>query len=177
MVLLATANGLAFFGSRATTPGIDCPKLKAPEVNSKQEYADLCLGWFWGPDYYFSNLEGVHEVTVGYAGGDEEFPTYREIKDHTEAVRVVYDPSILSYAAILQMFFEQHSPGMKPWKRQYRSAILANTAEQKKTAQEMVIELGRSKKVYTDVEDVTDFYQAEEYHLKYIEKSTGKRGY
>ena len=61
----------------------DCPKLPLPNFNEDTEVADLCLGWFWGPDYYFSNLEGVKEVIVGYAGGSDSGPTYKNIKDFT----------------------------------------------------------------------------------------------
>jgi peptide-methionine (S)-S-oxide reductase len=114
---------------------------------------------------------------VGYAGGKEDWPTYREIKDHTEAVRVVYNPAIVSYEAILRKFFDEHSPYMASWNRQYRSAILTNSASQKAIAQQLVVELSRSKKIYTSIEYSTDFYQAEGYHLKYIEKMNGKQGY
>lgn len=114
-------------------------------------------------------------MIVGYAGGQEEYPTYRNIKDHTEAVRIAYDPDILSYGDILQLFFQEHSASMAPYKRQYRSAILTNSASQKAMAHEMVLALGRKQRIYTDVEDATDFYRAEEYHLKYIEKMNGKQ--
>lgn len=116
-------------------------------------------------------------MTVGYAGGKEEWPDYKNIKDHTEAVRVVFDPSVLSYADILQHFFQEHSPMMPSFSRQYRSAILVNSAEQRKVAEETISSLYSGKKIYTRVEDFTTFYQAEDYHLKFIEKQNGGRRY
>ena len=146
------------------------------------ETADLCLGWFWGPDYYFSNLDGVVEVLVGYSGGISEWPTYKSIKDHTEAVRIVFDRSKLTYEDILELFFEQQGgpPTYPGYSRQYRSALLVHNEDQKNRAEEVMKKLSKEKsgkKIFTDIEDgkLTEFYRAEEYHQKYIEKQNSKR--
>jgi len=124
-------------------------------------------------------MSGIKEVTVGYAGGATEFPTYRSIQDHTEAVRVVFDPTVISYRDLLSAFVEMHSPFSPPYSRQYRSAILYHDDTQLETAKEVLAELdayGKSKRarVYTALEPATDFYRAEEYHQKYIAKSRGR---
>lgn len=120
-------------------------------------------------------MEGVLEVTVGYAGGEAEWPTYRSIQDHTEAIRVVYDPTVVTYKDVLLSFFNQHSPFAPPYSRQYRSAILYHTEEQKEVAQNLIDEIhtrSGTRKIQTALERATDFYKAEEYHQKYMEKSS-----
>lgn len=110
-------------------------------------------------------------MIVGYAGGQKEWPTYRSIKDSTEAVRVIYDPSLISYEDILRTFFHQHSPSSPAYSVQYRSAILVHSEEQRAEAQKLIGALSKRSKVYTSVEDATPFYRAEEYHQKYMEKN------
>jgi len=121
----------------------------------------------------------VISVTVGYAGGQKPWPTYKNIQDYTEAVRVEYDPQILSYQDILVEFFSQGGIPTSPcFSRQYRNAIFTHNAEQKKVATAIVEHLRKqkgSKKIYTDIEDATPFYRAEEYHQKYVEKSQASR--
>lgn len=121
-------------------------------------------------------------MTVGYSGGVTEWPTYRSIKDHTEAVRIVFDRSKLTYEQILKLFFDQQGgpPTYPGYSRQYRSAILVHNDEQKSIANKLIQSLtqAKGKKIYTDVEDSssTEFYRAEEYHQKYMEKqSSGRR--
>ena len=113
---------------------------------------------------------------MGYAGGKTEWPTYKSIQDHTEALRIEYDPSLLTYKDILAEFFSQHSPTSPSFSRQYRSAILYHNEEQLGEAKEFIgmLEKRIGRKIYTDLEPATDFYQAEEYHLKYIEKANKK---
>jgi len=116
---------------------------------------------------------------VGYAGGKAPWPTYKSIQDHTEAVRVEYDPQILSYQDILVEFFSQGGVPTSPcYSRQYRNAILTHSEEQKKIASAVVEQLRKQRgvqKIYTDIEDATPFYRAEEYHQKYVEKSRKSR--
>lgn len=121
-------------------------------------------------------MRGVLGVTVGYAGGKTEWPTYRSIQDHTEACRIEFDPTIISYRDILISFFDMHSPFSAPYSRQYRSAILVHNDEQQKIADDLVatLQVGSKRKIYTSIEPHTDFYRAEEYHQKYIQKSRGK---
>ena len=114
---------------------------------------------------------------MGYAGGETDWPTYKSIQDHTEAIRVEYDPRVLNYMDILNEFFVQHSPTSPGYSRQYRSAILYHNEEQLNEAKEFIgmMEKKTGRKVYTDLEPATDFYQAEDYHLKYIEKSQSQK--
>ena len=120
--------------------------------------------------------KGVLEVTVGYAGGKEEGPTYKRILDHTEACRVVFDPSKTTYRDILISMFGQHSPFGAPYSRQYRSAILVHNDEQREVAESLIAQFqaGTSRRISTVVEPATDFYAAEEYHQHYIKKSQGR---
>lgn len=114
---------------------------------------------------------------MGYAGGKTDWPTYKSIQDHTEALRVEFDPALLSYKDILSEFFSQHSPTSPAYSRQYRSALFYHNEEQRKEAADFIdmIESRTGRKIYTDLEPATDFYQAEEYHLKYIEKANKSR--
>ena len=119
---------------------------------------------------------------MGYSGGSSEWPTYKSIKDHTEAVRVVYDRSKLTYEDILELFFEQQGgpPTYPGYSRQYRSALLVHSEDQKTRAEEMIKNLSKGKggkKIFTDIEDAqfTEFYRAEEYHQKYSAKQNSRR--
>lgn len=115
---------------------------------------------------------------MGYAGGKQEYPTYKSIKDHTEAVRIVYDPSKLSYDDILRHFILEQGgpPRSRPYSRQYRSAILVHNEEQRTKAEKFIDTLCQSMKLssrqnlFIDIEDATDFYRAEEYHQKFYVK-------
>jgi peptide-methionine (S)-S-oxide reductase len=106
---------------------------------------------------------------VGYAGGVEDHPTYKNIKDYTETVRVIYDPRILSYRDILY-HFEQRG-GLKPFtnkiKRQYRKAILVHNKEQMNMAE---LFINKHNAYHVQIENCTAFYRAEEYHQKYKAK-------
>lgn len=160
---------------------VECPKLPAPVFGPFSETADLCMGWFWGPDVTYSNLDGVQEVTVGYAGGRKSWPTYRNIQDHTEAVRIEYDPNVVTFESLLDVFLnELGGPPVSPsYSRQYRSAILVHNSTQRAIALQKIEQWSNrygGRKLYIDVEDATDFYRAEEYHQKYMEKQRRRRG-
>jgi methionine-S-sulfoxide reductase len=120
--------------------------------------------------------EGILETVVGYSGSQDPKgkpnPTYRNIKDYAESIRVAFDPSKLSYQDMLDMFFGLHTPSDPRWAgTQYRSAIFVHTPEQRKQAEAAVQARGAIGK-FVAVEDASDFYRAEEYHQKYIEKAT-----
>jgi peptide-methionine (S)-S-oxide reductase len=102
----------------------------------------------------------------GYAGGQKKYPTYRSIKDHTEAIKLEFDPRAVSYEKLVREFYSQHSPVRKSFSRQYRSAILYATDEQKEIAERVTEELeGKFKqKLYTDLEPLGEYYLAEGYH-------------
>lgn len=152
-----------------------CPKLTPPRFSETSAVADLCLGWFWGPDYTFSHIPGVTDVTVGYAGGIAPWPTYRNIQDYTEAVRIEYNPSIISYEQLLEEFMKElGGPPSYSRSRQYRSAVLYHTPQQQATAERFLTAYARQRKLtkmHIDLEPATNFYRAEEYHQKYYENN------
>src|SRR5215207_9939010 len=115
------------------------------------ETAAFGLGCFWGAERVFWTAPGVYTTAVGYAGGSTPNPTYEEVcsgrTGHTEAIRVVFDPSVVSYADLLKKFFEIHDPtqGMRQGNdvgTQYRSAIYYTTPDQEQTARELTATYG-----------------------------------
>ena len=106
---------------------------------------------------------------VGYTGGSGENPTYRDLGDHAESIEIDYEPSVISYRDLLEIFWKSHDPGSRPWSRQYMSAIFYHNEEQKKLAVEsMERQQARTHgKIYTEIMPAARFYQAESYHQKY----------
>jgi peptide-methionine (S)-S-oxide reductase len=106
---------------------------------------------------------------VGYTGGAKPRPTYRELGDHTEAFQVEYDPTRTSYGALLEVFWEDHHPTRPAFGRQYRSAIFVADDEQRRLAEttKRRAEAATGLRLYVDVEPLTTFYRAEDYHQKY----------
>lgn len=122
----------------------------------------------------------MYNVTVGYAGGRKLWPTYKNIQDHTEAVRVVYDPNILSFDDILDAYFDElGGPPISPsYNRQYAALILVHSNTQRIIAEQKVqnwSQIYGGRKLYIEVLDGTEFYQAEEYHQKYLQKQQKRR--
>jgi peptide methionine sulfoxide reductase MsrA len=125
---------------------------------------------------------GVIEVTVGYTGGNEEWPTYRSIKDSTEAVRVTFDPQILPFEDLLRLYFAQLGESIYHpcYSRQYRNAIVVHTEEHKAIADLFLAEkMSSGRMVHVAIEDgnLVDFYRAEEYHQKFYKKQSTKNRY
>jgi peptide-methionine (S)-S-oxide reductase len=150
------------------------------------EVAIFGLGCFWGAEEIYWQIPGVWSTSVGYAGGSTPNPTYEEVCSgrtaHTEAIRVVYDPSQVSYADLVKRFFEVHDPtqGMRQGNdvgTQYRSAIYFTTPEQEKTARELTevygAELRRRRlgEITTEVREAPTYYYAEEPHQQYLAKN------
>ncbi|MPZ52224.1 MAG: peptide-methionine (S)-S-oxide reductase MsrA [Acidimicrobiia bacterium] len=143
-------------------------------------------GCFWGVERRFWQKDGVWSTAVGYAGGATPNPTYEEVcsgrTGHTEAVLVVYDPEKITYEELLATFWEIHDPtqGMRQGNdvgTQYRSAVLAISEEQRVSAeksrdryQEVLTERGFDE-IRTEIEDLDDFYYAEDYHQQYLAKN------
>lgn len=153
---------------------IDCPKLEIPKMHRSLEVADLCMGWFWEPDNHFSNLDGVEEVIVGYAGGKELFPTYECKKDYVEAVRIIFDPTVISYDEIIEHFLEQGGLPLCGGRRveNFKASIIVHSEAQRASAEATIRMLKRTKlcAVLPTIEPPTSFYRAEEYHQKYLRK-------
>jgi peptide-methionine (S)-S-oxide reductase len=150
--------------------------------------ATFAAGCFWGVQARFDDLAGVTATEVGYTGGSTEHPTYREVCSHTtghaEAVRVEYDPEVITYQELLAHFFSMHDPTQ--WMRQgpdvgdqYRSAVFFHDREQEKVALAAIEQLTESRvftrPVVTQVVPAPAWWPAEEYHQKYAAKH-GRHG-
>lgn len=147
------------------------------------EKATFAAGCFWGVEAAFRQIEGVLSTRVGYTGGTWKNPTYKDVctgkTGHAEAVEVTFDPSIVSYEKLLDVFWKIHDPTTLNRQgpdigTQYRSAIFYHNEEQKKKAIESRDKLQQSgkykKDIVTDIVPASEFYEAEEYHQRYFEK-------
>jgi peptide-methionine (S)-S-oxide reductase len=126
----------------------------------------------YSPQVEFQKMDGVKRCVVGYSGGSELNPTYRMIKDHTEALLVEFDPKVISYEDLVIEWSRMHSPRYQS-SCQYRSAVWYLDDEQRETAEEVVKGMraaARGGKVYTGVQPATRFYKAEEYHQNFLTK-------
>jgi len=112
-------------------------------------------------------LPGVVRTRVGYAGGTTDNPTYHRIGDHSETIQIDYDPAVISYADLLDVFWNAHNPGSPSFSRQYRSAIIYHDERQRRLAEETKKRQQKDRRVYTDIEPLSEFYLAEDYHQKY----------
>lgn len=159
-----------------------------PDLNVVDtEEAIFAAGCFWGVQSLFNQLKGVLKTEVGYTGGKKNYPTYNEVcsgtTGHFEAIRVIYDPKILSYEQVVKYFFEIHDPtqqnGQGPDRGdQYRSAIFYYDDNQRKIAEKMKILLANitQTSIATLILPVSLFWPAEDYHQNYDEK-TGHQPY
>ena len=147
------------------------------------EKAFFGAGCFWGVEARFSELSGVLDTAVGYAGGQMEHPTYKEVctdrTGHAEVVEVTFDPSRLPYESLLDQFFALHDPTQlnrqgPDWGSQYRSVIFATNERQLAEAQARIAEMNATgtfrRPIVTRVEPAAQFWKAEEYHQRYLEK-------
>jgi peptide-methionine (S)-S-oxide reductase len=144
------------------------------------------MGCFWGAERFFWQLEGVYTTAVGYAGGFTPNPTYEETctgrTGHTEAVLVVFDPSVVSIDTLLGVFWENHDPTTANRQgndvgTQYRSAIYTNSPEQEAAVAASVAQYAArlSKagfgEISTEVAPAGEFFYAEDYHQQYLQKN------
>jgi peptide-methionine (S)-S-oxide reductase len=106
---------------------------------------------------------------VGYAGGSKPHPAYRDLGNHSETIQIDYDPSQMSYAELLDIFWSDHSPTNRPYSRQYASIIFTHDEEQHRLALETKAreEAERGQTIYTEIVPYTEFWLAEDYHQKY----------
>lgn len=146
------------------------------------EKAVFAAGCFWGVQFYFDQVPGVVKTTVGYTGGHIENPTYEQVCAHTtghaEAVLVEFDSEKVSYGTLCRQFFRMHDPTQL--NRQgpdvgdnYRSAIFYFNQDQRQAAEEARDEaqVKSDKPIVTQIEPATRFYNAEDYHQKYAERT------
>jgi peptide-methionine (S)-S-oxide reductase len=162
----------------------------APPYPEGSQVAEFALGCFWGEERKFWQTPGVITTAVGYQGGFTPNPTYEEVcsgrTGHAEAVRVVFDPSKVSYEELLRVFWEAHDPtqGMRQGMdvgTQYRSMIFVHSDEQRQAAERSREAFQRSLnaagygQITTEIVDAPEFYFAEDYHQQYMDKNP--RGY
>ena len=151
---------------------------------NKLEKATFAGGCFWCMEPPFDKLDGVISTTSGYCGGKEKNPTYKQVSagetGHAEAVEILYDPSRISYAELLDVFWRNVDPTQKDGQfadtgAQYRTAIFYHNEEQRRLAETSKKELGNSgrfnKEIVTEIVAATPFYRAEEYHQDYHKKN------
>jgi len=153
-----------------------------------QEIATLAGGCFWCVEAVFDDVVGVSSVESGYIGGTVPDPTYRQVcggdTGHAEAIRVTFDPDVISYADLLDIFFHVHDPSQLNRQgadvgTQYRSAIFPHSPEQ---AAEARAAIGRAQPdwpnpIVTTIEEPGPWYVAEDYHQEYFEREGMSNGY
>ncbi|KQT53844.1 MULTISPECIES: peptide-methionine (S)-S-oxide reductase MsrA [unclassified Aureimonas] len=170
----------------AATHFVNGHPIKAPFPEGL-ETAIFGLGCFWGAERVFWKTPGVYSTAVGYAGGETPNATYREVctgqTGHNEVVFVVFDPKIVSYEALLKLFFESHDPtqGMRQGNdmgTQYRSGIYLTSPGQREEAesakaayQRALTAAGHGGQITTEIRDAPPFYYAEEEHQQYLAKN------
>lgn len=187
-IAVAAAGGTlalsAGVGSRRPEIPDSLPRAQADAPLAKmkgKETAVFAGGCFWGIDAVFKHVKGVIEVTSGYAGGHVANPSYEEVSTgttgHAESVRVIYDPSQVSYAQLLQVFFSSHDPTELNRQgpdvgSQYRSAIFYLTDGQRRLAEGYIAQLTAAKTfrkpIVTEVTKLNSFSPAEAYHQNYF---------
>ena len=153
------------------------------------ETATFGTGCFWCSEAVFSELMGVSSVEPGYSGGRVKDPTYEQVctgtTGHAEVSQVTYDPGVISYRELLEVFFSTHDPTTLNRQggdvgTQYRSVIFYHDVGQKAAAEEILVELTRDKAyrspIVTEVAPFSAFYPAEEYHKDYYRRNP-RQGY
>jgi len=163
-----------------------------PPYPDGSEIAEFALGCFWGAEKSFWQTRGVISTAVGYEGGITPNPSYEEVcsgrTGHAEAVRVVFDPKVVSYPELLKVFWESHDPtqGMRQGNdvgTQYRSAIFYRSPEQKAAAEESLAAYQQRLTqagygtVTTEIQQAPEFYFAEDYHQQYLSSNKNPYGY
>ena len=159
-----------------------------PDPTLPLEYALFGMGCFWGVERCFWKLDGVYTTAVGYAGGHTPNPSYQEVcsgmTGHNEVVRIVFDPALVSYRELLQVFWEEHDPtqGMRQGNdagTQYRSGIYCFSDEQMAVARDLqqdfqaALDAAGLGSITTEIITAPKFYFAEDYHQQYLAKNPG----
>src|SRR5512137_1431981 len=158
-------------------------------MTERMETATLAGGCFWCLEAAFERLQGVVSVIPGYTGGQAPNPSYHDVcsgtTGHAEAVQITFDPGVVSFRELLEVFFTIHDPTALNYQgndvgTQYRSAIFYHYAEQKQEAEGIIIELTASgvwaRPIVTEVKPLTEFHPAEDYHHQYYRRNP-EQGY
>ncbi|MFZ1494019.1 MAG: peptide-methionine (S)-S-oxide reductase MsrA [Candidatus Competibacter denitrificans] len=159
-----------------------------PPFPAEMQQALFGLGCFWGAERKFWQQAGVYSTAVGYAGGFTPNPTYEEVcsglTGHTEAVLVVYDPTVMAYPKLLEIFWESHDPTQEMRQgndvgSQYRSAIYVHDETQRaaalasREAYQRALTSAGQREITTEIAERPAFYYAEAYHQQYLAKNPG----
>ena len=152
--------------------------------NLNLEIATFGGGCFWCTEAFYERVDGVHKVVSGYAGGTVKNPTYEQVCDettgHAEVIQISYDPKVVSYDELMEIFFKTHDPTTLNRQgadvgTQYRSVIFYHNDEQKKKAEYYKTELNKSgawdNPIVTEISPLTNYYPAEDYHQDYYENN------
>lgn len=157
------------------------------KTNIKSELATLGAGCFWCVEAVFQHVRGIISVVPGYAGGTVPNPTYEQVctgtTGHAEVVQITFDPHVISFAELLDIFWNIHDPTTPDRQGndvgpQYRSIILYHTPDQKQIAEKKKLELQNSgiwgKPIVTEIKPYGAFYKAEPYHQNYFKNNTNQ---
>jgi methionine-S-sulfoxide reductase len=169
------------------TPASDAqPPKRVATKDGPREVAILAAGCFWGVEHWMMKADGVVDIDVGYTGGKSAKASYDQVSEgntgHAEAIRIVFDPSVISYEDLLLRFYKMHDPTTKNRQgndrgSQYRSAIFPTTAGQRKTAEQITARVQKSgqwkEPITTTIEAPIHWIKAEEYHQDYLVKHPG----
>ena len=179
-VICCAAFGFEFFNKKENNLPQEKNSLSQKGEKNTMETATLAGGCFWCIETIFDDLKGVEKVESGYSGGKSTNPTYEEVSagntGHAEVVQITFDPSIISYEKLLEIFFHIHNPTTLHKQgadvgTQYRSAIFYHNDEQKKTAEIVIEKTGKSglwgDPIVTEITEFKNFYSAEDYHQDY----------
>jgi peptide-methionine (S)-S-oxide reductase len=163
-----------------TTYAVVAQNNKPQSMNEQLQIATLGSGCFWCTEAFFLRLKGVESVVSGYTGGKVKNPTYREVctgtTGHAEVVQVKFNPKVISYEEILEVFWNTHDPTTLNRQGadegpQYRSAVFYHNEEQKKIAEQYKDQLNKSgvykNSIVTEITPFSVFYPAEDYHQNY----------
>ena len=155
-----------------------------PSTSSRKEVATLGGGCFWCLEAVFDDLEGVEDVVSGYSGGTVPNPSYQQVctgtTGHAEVVQITFDPTVLSYRELLEVFFSIHDPTTLNRQgadvgTQYRSAIFYHSSEQKRIADQVLAEFRAARlwdnPIVTEITPFKPFYAAEAYHQEYFRRN------
>jgi peptide-methionine (S)-S-oxide reductase len=158
-------------------------KVPSKKDADRREVATVGGGCFWCTEAIFSQVKGVVKVESGYSGGRVANPTYQQVSTgttgHAEVLQITFDPKIVSFQELLEIFFDTHDPTTLNRQgndvgTQYRSVIFYRDDKQKAVAQEYITKLGKSKKfgapIVTALEAFTAFYKVEDYHRDYFQR-------
>ena len=158
--------------------------MNTSSAEAQRETATLAGGCFWCLEAVFDDLKGVVSVESGYMGGEIANPTYEQVCEgdtgHAEIVQVTFDPEVVSFQEILQVFFAIHDPTTLNRQgndvgSQYRSAIFYHSDQQRKTAERVIADIGKAglygDRIVTEVSRASTFYEAEAYHQEYYARN------